>query len=172
MIFKIVSRFIIIGGILLFSQLPVFVDQYMLRLDGHLAESNRQVAAFQEGASIGGKTLEQYIKKFIDQSDPDFKNQGIIMQQTVERNRFLAIASAALHSANPLLRPALFVRYVDSQVCADAWKSFAPGLSWTKDVALWALIGLVVGWTVSMALFGLWQLLFRTAKPPSTGEKG
>ena len=45
MIQRFVSRIFIIGCVLIFLQLPVFVDQYAIRLEGHLSESRRQIAA-------------------------------------------------------------------------------------------------------------------------------
>ena len=171
MIARVLSRLFVVIFVLLFSQLPVFVDQYVIRLEGHLAESSRQIAAITEAASLGGKTLNAYITKFLEQSDADFKAQGTVMRDAVERNLFLSTACEALHSQNPLLRPVVFVRYVDTHVFADAWKSFAPGLTLTLDVGVWALIGLVIGWVLLMALRGLWQSLVRPSSPPSVEQK-
>lgn len=154
MIAKVLSRIFVIAIILLFSQLPVFVDQYEIRLEGHLAESNRQIEAFRTAAAVGGKSLEQYILKFLDQSDTDFKAQGNLMQEAVERNRFLINACEALNKANPLARPVVFIRYVDNQVLKDAWKSFLPGLSLNVNVVVWASIGCIVGLIVLFALKG------------------
>ena len=171
MIAKVLSRLLILFFVLLSSQLPVFVDQYVLRLEGHLAESNRQIVSFQEAASMSSKTLNAYISKFLEQPDVDFKNQGKIMQDAVERNLFLSSARDALYSANPLIRPIVFVRYVDSHIVADAWKSFAVGISFTLDVGVWALIGLIMGWIFLMALSGLWHSFTQTSKEPSSQEK-
>ncbi len=167
-----ISRLFVCIVLLAFSQLPVFVDQYMIRLDGHLAESNRQVAAFQEAASVGGRTLDEYIAKFLEQVDRDFVVQGTLMQAAVERNRFLAAASSALHAATPLVRPAVCIRYVDSLIVVDAWNSFAPGVALTLDVGLWALIGLVVGWILVLAFRGLWHSISRRAEAPPPANKG
>jgi hypothetical protein len=156
MIVKVFSRVFVVFCILLFSQLPVFVDQYELRLEGHLAESNRQKEAFQTAAAVGGKTLDQYISKFLEQSDADFKIQGKLMEDAVERNLFLARSSEALRAANPLLRPIVFIRYVDNKVLHDAWKSFTPGLSLNENVGVWAMIGLIFGWCLLMSLKGAW----------------
>lgn len=168
MIAKILSRLCVLVFVLLFAQLPVFVEQYILRLEGHLAESNRHISAFQESASISKKTLNEYISKFLVQEDADFKNQGNIMQAAVERNQFLSTSRDALRSANPLFRPALFARYVDTSIVHDAWKTFAVGISLTLDVGVWALIGLVFGWLVVMAFKGLFT---RKQKEPSLPEK-
>jgi hypothetical protein len=131
-------------------QLPIFVDQYLLRLEGHFAESQRQIEALTEAAHIGGKTLDQYIAKFKAQNDKDFQNQGVYMQRAVDRNRFLEGACVALQEAGPFSRPFVFIRYVDSEVVADAWNTFTPGFSPTLHVALFGAIGWLLGWTVSI----------------------
>jgi hypothetical protein len=159
MIAKWVTRLFIVFFILLFSQLPVFVDQYEIRLQGHLAESMRQIEAFQTAAAAGGKTLDQYIEKFLEQPDADFTAQGKLMKEAVDRNRLLARATEALRTANPFLRPIVFIRYVDNQVLTDAWKSFTPGLSLTLNVCLWAGIGLIVGGCSLLALRSIWGWL-------------
>ena len=148
------SRIFIIGCVLIFLQLPVFVDQYAIRLEGHLSESRRQIAAFSEAASVGGKTLDQYISKFSEQTDGDFQAQGTLMQRAVERNQFLARACTALREAKPFFRPIVFIQYVDADVLSDAWKSFAPGFSLTLNVALFGFIGWVFGWLVVLVFRG------------------
>ena len=163
MISKVLSRIFVIFFVLLFSQLPLFIEQYIIRLEGHLAESNHQIMIFQEAASANKKSLNEYISKFLEQTDSDFKAQGTIMQNAITRNQFLASAQKSLRSANPLLRPVIFIKYVDSAIAADAWKTFTLSLSLTFDVGVWALIGLVVGWVCLLALRGLWQ---RPQSPP------
>ena len=155
MIAKVVSRVFLAFFIILFSQLPVFVDQYEIRLQGHVAESLRQIQAFQTAAAMSGKTLPQYISKFAEQADPDFKSQGKLMEDAVERNLSLTRASEALKVANLFIRPVVFIRYVDTQVLADAWKSFTPGLSFDLNMALWAGTGFLFGWLLLMALKGV-----------------
>lgn len=143
----------------LFAQFPVFVDQYIMRLEGHLAESRRQIEAFTEAASAGGKTLDQYITKFLGQSDADFLAQGKVMRTAVNRNQFLTSACEALQSANPIIRPAVFVRYVDSTLLVETWNGFTPGLLITINLAVWALIGFVCGWLLLSSLRGFWNVL-------------
>ena len=158
---KIVTRLFVLLCVVLFAQLPLFVEQYMLRLEGHRAESRRQIEAFSEAASAGGKTLDQYIAKFLAQKDTDFAAQGQVMKQAVVRNQFLESASEALAAANPLMRPVVFVRYVDTQVLADAWESFSPGFLLTLNFGVWAGIGFVMGCLLLLALRGVWNWLLK-----------
>ena len=136
----------------LFAQAPVFVDQYLMRLEGHLAESHLQIDAYARAAADGNKSLDQYIQKFLEQWDADFLAQGRIMRSAVNRNAFLTSACEALRSANPLVRPIVFVRYLDREILAETWSGFMPGLLLDTNLVLWALVGFVFGGT---ALYGL-----------------
>ena len=142
-----------------FAQVPVFVDQYLMRLEGHLVESRHHVDAFTDAAAAGGKTLDQYIAKFLEQSDTDFLAQGDLMQAAVARNKFLAEACEALQSASPIIRPIVFVRYLDQEILAETWNGFEPGLLITTNLVVWASIGFVFGWLLLSSMSGFWNVL-------------
>ena len=143
----------------LFAQVPVFVDQYLMRLEGRLAENLLQVDAYIKVAKDGKKTLDQYIAKFLAQPDTDFSAQGKVMQATVSRKAFLEEACEALRSSSPLVRPIVFVRYLDGQTFADTWNGFTPGLLVDTNLVVWALIGFASGWAMLYAFSGFWNLL-------------
>ena len=156
---KIVRWLFVLLCTALFAQFPIFVDQYLMRLEGHLAESSHQIDAFTQAAFAGGKSLDQYITKFLAQSDPDFLAQGRVMQAAVGRHHFLTSACAALQSANPFVRPVVFVRYVDRTLLAETWDGFTPGLLITLNLALWAFIGFVCGWLLLSSFCGFWGVV-------------
>lgn len=156
---KILRWLFVLLCVVLFAQFPVFVDQYLMRLEGHLAESSHQIDAFTQAAFVGGKTLDQYITKFLEQSDPDFFSQGKVMQSAVNRHQFLTTACVALQSANPLVRPIVFVRYVDRTLLAETWDGFTPGLLITLNLAVWAFIGFICGWLSLSSVRGFWSVL-------------
>ena len=143
----------------LFAQVPVFVDQYLMRLEGRLAENRLQVDAYTKAAKDGKKTLDQYIAKFLVQTDADFSAQGTVMQAAVSRKAFLEEACEALQLSSPLVRPLVFVRYLDWQTLADTWSGFTPGLLVDMNLVVWAIIGFASGWAALYALFGFWNLL-------------
>ena len=159
MIQKVVSRLFIVAIACVFLQIPFFVEQYAVRLEGHQAESQRQIAAFTEAAAAGGKTLDLYTAKFLEQQDQDFRSQGMVMQKAIERHQFLTRACDALHNAGPFLKPFVFVRYFDSEVVADAWKGFTPGFSLSLSVVVFGVIGLIVGWGITVVTRNLWSSL-------------
>ena len=143
----------------LFAQIPVFVDQYLMRLEGHLAESYLQINAYTKAALAGNKTLDQYIAKFLEQADADFLAQGRVMRAAVDRNAFLASSCEALQAANPLIRPLVCVRYLDREILADTWNGFTPGLLVDINLAVWAFIGFVIGCLLFYSIVGLFGVL-------------
>jgi hypothetical protein len=156
---KILCWLVVVLCTVFFAQVPVFVDQYLMRLEGHLAESHHQIDAFTEAAAAGGKSLDQYISKFLEQSDADFLAQGKLMRIAVDRNNFLASACTALQSANPIFRPVVFVRYLDREILTDTWDGFEPGLLISTNLAVWSLIGFVFGWLLLSSIIGFWNVL-------------
>ena len=143
----------------LFAQIPVFVDQYLMRLEGHVAESRLQIDAYTKAALAGKKTLDQYILKFLEQTDADFLSQGRVMKKAVDRNAFLESSCEALQAANPLIRPLVCARYLDREIIADTWNGFTPGLLVDTNLAVWAFIGFVSGWLLLYAIAGLFGVV-------------
>ena len=150
-----ISQLFAIACAIVFFQLPIFVDQYLIRLEGHYAESQRLIAALTEAAHMGGKSLDQYIAKFEAQKDKDFQVQGQLMGKAVERNLFLERSCAALRSSGPFSRPVVFLRCIDSQVLSDAWHSFIPGFSLTLHVAVFGVAGWLFGWAIILTFGAL-----------------
>jgi hypothetical protein len=132
-------------GMLFFSQIPLFVDQYAIRLEGHVSECNRLVETYRQAAKDGNKNLNDYIEKFVTSSDSDFEREGSLIKAVVTRAEFLQNASLSLRETTPVLRPFAFVRYADEKVAQDAWKSFALGFSFTVEGIAWCAFGAIFG---------------------------
>jgi hypothetical protein len=153
-----------LGGIVVFSQIPLFVDQYGFRLEGHLAECRQMVENYKKSAKDGGKSLGEYVEKFISSEDDDFKREGALMQGLIKRHEMLEEASLALQQASGVVRPFVFVRHADEQVVTDAWHGYKPGVSFTVEGLVWALCGGVIGVLFVYSIRGL----FSKKSPPST----
>ncbi len=132
-------------GILIFSQMPLFVDQYAIRLEGHVSECNRQIEAYKLAAKEGDKTLDEYANKFLSSLDSDFQREGALIKANFVRAEFLHKASLSLKESSLVFRPFVFVRYADEKVAQDAWKSFAPGFSFTVEGVAWSAFGAIFG---------------------------
>lgn len=137
--------------VLLFCQFPLFIEQYEMRLSGHLQESSKLIQDLEKNAAATNKSLQGYIQKFLQQDDPDFASSGATMQKSVQRYENLTKAYAALHDASLFKRPFVFLAYLQSDIFRESLHEFTPGFSITLETLLYGIIGFFV-W---MALFQL-----------------
>lgn len=139
------DRLFIIMGVLIFSQFPLFMQQYEMRLSGHVAESARFIAELQVKASSAKKTLPEYIQKFLTQKDADFADHGRLLENTVDRHLVLAQAATSLEKASIMTKPFIFVSCLQLDVFQESLHGFAPGLSFTLETFIYAFMGLLLG---------------------------
>jgi hypothetical protein len=145
LITKTIDRCFAVGGSILFCQLPLLMQQYIQMLSGHLAEARHQLNLLQNTASLGNKTVQEYIQKFLGQSDLDFVNQGKLMQSMQSRYEDLSQAYGAIQESSVWMKPFVFASHIDTAVFWDTVKGFSPGISMNLETVIYALIGLVVG---------------------------
>jgi hypothetical protein len=140
-----IDRIFAVAGALAFSQIPLFMQQYQLHLSGHVAELQMQVQAMRNSAALTGKSLEQYIMKFLNSSDLDFKNQGDLMRAMIQRYENLAEGYNALQNATAYAKPFLFIQYFDRDIAQATWPAFQMGFSFNLEGAAYVLMGIVFG---------------------------
>jgi hypothetical protein len=146
-IYTAIDRFIVVLFVFLFSQLPLFMYDYEIRLSGHVSESKRFLNELQLNAQSADKTLTEYIQKFIQQRDSDFSSHGNLLKRTVDRHNDLSAALTALLNATIFTKPFLFVRHLQMDIFYETIKSFQAGFSFTIETIFYSLMGL---------LFGMW----------------
>lgn len=142
---KYLRRCLIISLIIVFCQLPVFVDEYSKHLEGHVSEAKRAVEQLQKAAEQSRKTLDEYIEKFEKNDDSDVASQGSIMRGTQNRYEFLKKASLSIRETNIFVRPIIFTWYMDHEIMIETVHSFSPGLLFTKEMVAWGVIGWFLG---------------------------
>lgn len=145
-----IDRIFAVAGALALSQFPLFMQQYQQHLSGRVAELQMQVQAMRNAAALTGKSLQQYVMKFLQNGDADFKNQGAIMNSMVERYNHLTEGYNALHDSSIFSKPVMFIRYFDWDIAQSTWQSFEIGFSFSLEVFIYAALGIVVG------LFAYW----------------
>lgn len=145
-----ITRAVIILTALLFSQFPAFENSYSQRLAGHLDELRYQVELMQEVAKRSGKTLDEFIGKFIASSDEDFQRQGQLMHG--EKVRLIAMENAVFNfeNASPFTRPFVFALNTDPVIVKAAFKQFRVSLPLTLEGLIWAVIGAFVGYLIML----------------------
>lgn len=142
---KILERIVISLCVILCMQLPFFITQYTHQLRGHIDELKWQVEQMGMSASFSGKTLDEYISKFIKNFDPDFANQGIMMRSIVHRYEKLSHACMQLKNSSIFTRPFVFFRYVQLDIFSATFKDFKMGISFTLESIVFGLIGIFIG---------------------------
>lgn len=145
-LFTLLDRICVVLGAFLFSQIPLFMQQYRHQLTGHVAELYFQVGLMQQAAQRSGKTLEQYIQKFIQSSDADFIYQGEIMSAMVTRLQALSDGLVAMNHASVLTRPLEFLRHYQGDIVKSTFETFEMGIPFTYEGLVYALAGIVVGY--------------------------
>lgn len=142
---KILERIVISLCVILCMQLPFFITQYTHQLRGHIDELKWQVEQMTMAASSSGKNLDQYISKFVHNSDPDFANQGLMMRTVMQRFEKLSDAWMQLKNSSAFTRPFVFFRYVQSDIFSATFQDFKMGISFTFESIVFGLIGILIG---------------------------
>lgn len=152
---EITDRIFVVGGALLFSQLPLYMQQYEQRLAGHIDELRYQLDAIRKLALQSGKTLDQYIDKFISNADADFSSHGTFIHAMQLRFVKLSDALSQLNEASVFRKPFAFFRHFDLSMGKASLYDFKPGLLLTVEGICYAVLGMAAGY----ALFKLLKFL-------------
>lgn len=154
-----IDRIFAVIGALTFSQFPLFLQQYQQHLYGHVAELQMQVQAMKNAASATGKSLQQYVVKFLNSGDQDFQHQGELINSMIQRYQKLQEGYQALHEAPLYSKPIMFLKYFDWEIAQSTWKSFEVGFSFNIEGIIYAFAGIVCGlfcyWLIRKGLKGL-----------------
>lgn len=154
---KLLSRLLLLCGALLFLQLPLFIHQYKMELVGHVAELRWQVDQMHTIALKGGKNLEQYIDKFLHQSDMDIAHQGALMERTLKRFHRLSRLLAAFESSSTLTRPWVFLSSFQWEIAKSTLHAFSPGIPFSLEGLIYALLGAGLGALLYRLLAIIWH---------------
>jgi hypothetical protein len=151
-----IDRCFALFGAIAFCQLPALIAQYVLLLSGHLSECKREVTGLELVAQKTGKTLQEYIRTFMESEAQDIRLLGGWMQDLLTRLNELSESYRVLSEASVWTKPFVFLRHVDSTLFKETWSQFSPGLPLTLEGLLYALVGMFLG----IGLFYLLKKLF------------
>jgi hypothetical protein len=142
---KMLERIAVSLCAILCMQFPFFITQYTHQLRGHIDELKWQVEQMEMAASVSGKNLDQYISKFINNSDRDFANQGRIMRSLKHRFEQLYHAWLQLKNSSTLTRPFVFFSYLQFDIFSATFNQFKMGIAFTLESIVFGLIGIFIG---------------------------
>ncbi|CUI16805.1 conserved hypothetical protein [Candidatus Protochlamydia naegleriophila] len=143
---RILDRLFVVMGAFIGSQIPEFMQQYTQRLAGHVSELNHLLDGLRQVAANSGKTLEEYIHKFVINGDPDFVRQGEFMQGMVSRWQELSQALTHLTESSFLGRPFVFFTELNYPIAKAAFAAYQPGLNLTLEGLSYTGIGILTGY--------------------------
>jgi len=155
------DRLFVVVGALTLVQAPLYMHEYSQRLAGHVSELHYQLGKTQHAAEQSGKTLEQYIQKFIGSSDLDFSLQGKIMHAMVQRSQNLSDSLNAIENASVLSRPFVFLAHVDLDIAKGTLAAFHVGIPLTIEGIIYALLGIAMGYCLYRIFHRIIRGLFR-----------
>ena len=160
---RLTDRILCVVGAVLFSQGPEFMQQYLQRLGGHLAEARRQLAAFQKTADQAGLSLDRFIVQTSANPDGAVARLGGVMSESMERVSFLEAAHDALLHATPWERPFVFLRHLDPIIAQATTAVYQPAVPTTVEGLVYAFAGMLI--ILAVYHLGLKRLLRIFTRP-------
>ena len=134
-------------------QLPVYYDQYLQTLGGARQEASLRYQELLREAQALQLTVEAFVVRHEQNSDPVFQASGRIHRSTLARYLRLNTAWQALSAAAVVQKPAMLLRFHDPDVAAGL--RFSPGLLLTPEAGAYALAGIVLAWLLTTLLGAL-----------------
>lgn len=148
------------------SQLPKFIGDYRQYLSGQLDQANTDLALFQAIADrFHGGSLTALIQRHLNSTDPTFIAEGAAIQELADQVTRLTESITGLQGNLPQ-QIASLIRYADPDTATASWALFQPGLVFTPEALLCALI---TGLVFSLPAFGLLPLFRRPARMKKAG---
>lgn len=159
-IFKMIDRCAAVAGAFIFCQVPAFMQQYTHILFGHVQECKRLHATLEVHASLGNKSVSEYIKKFLTQQDPDFVQQGKMLLGIQERYNELTVTYANLTGAPIWKKPFVFFSSLDMAIVEETFSKFVVSLTLSVETAIFAFMGIVVAMGLLRLVYWCCRFLF------------
>lgn len=139
------DRLFMLIGVCIGSQFPVFMEQYMLHIKGHLEELTYLIKQIEKSAQLTQKTLSQYIDKFLMNTDLDISRHGQFMDEMVHRSNTFHKAWLEWNESSVWLRPFYFIKNLQKTIFESTWNDFQPGLSFNLESLIFSFCGAIVG---------------------------
>ena len=163
------DRALAIVGSITLAQFPQFYAQYLQRLGGHLDEARRIVSEYSKAAKSFNLTLQEFIKIHLTANNPVVQSTGTIIENSLNRLADLEKSFQALKGGSLCNRWWIFLKNMDPAIFRQTCSDYTPGLSFTVESLIYALIGLLITWGIYQGIKGLIIMLFyKFTHPKST----
>ena len=152
----------VLGGAIIGSQIPTFVDAYGQRLGGALDEAYATLASFERAAASADLTFEDYRRRLNASEDLAFRKTGEAVDRLAERVVVLRELQEVLAQAGPWSRPWVVAKSHDRIILERAYEQWRPSL--TIDLR-WGAVGLGLCWLMHAGVAGAAGLISRPRRP-------
>ena len=151
--YRFVDRLVFAVGVLLFLQLPNFVDHYTQRLGGFYDAERQHMERYREIAErhFDGE-MQKLLDAFEDSNVTPMKETGRELERTSERLKELEKGIDILENASFLRKIGYLVVNIDLNIARGTLKAYSPGMPLTKEGLISGLIG---GVLISLLFNGL-----------------
>lgn len=149
------------AGLVAFSQLPEFAQQYAQRLGGAISELRVIVTDFDRDAANSQLTREDALDQMLGSPTKFARDRGASMNRTITRYYLLARQKTGMEEADPLMRPLLMLQTPDANLVEGTWHDFRPGLQITTTGAVYAGIGALFGLALARLVVASLQTCWR-----------
>lgn len=143
---RIVRWLCLLLGVVSFSQLPEFTQQYRQRLSGATEALAVEVARFDADAARQGLSRNAALERYSDSNDPFVSDRGISVSAMVERHERLEIQDQRLSEADPLVRGLVLLTSMDFRLTAQTAAIYRPAVPILQEGLLYGGLGAVIGW--------------------------
>ena len=131
---------------LVFWQVPEFVQQYVQRLGGAIAELERVVGHFDEDSRRSGYDRSAALKLMISNPERLIRDQAVRMRENIARLNRLRQHQEALKDGGALSRLGAFARNFDPPLVGQTFDNYKPALSMTIEGFLFAIAGFLISY--------------------------
>lgn len=138
------DRTISAAGALVFAQLPAFIVQYQQRLGGHVDELGRLIARYKSYASVNDRTLEEYINIHLQSNIKEVVSTGQLMTENLSRFNELSTSLKQITDSTGITKLFMFLKNLDLEIYRGTMKNFVPGITFSRDAVLYAIIGIII----------------------------
>lgn len=145
----------------LFSQIPVYMNQYTHVLTGAHQEAETTYLELEAQAAKYSQTVEAFLYELSQNENPKVKDHAEVSLSTVERYLDYDKALKSLQKSNIFTRPFKFIQHYDKRIHTAL--NFTPGMLLNWEGFSYGFVGIVVG----MLLIGLFMKLFPKKKTES-----
>jgi hypothetical protein len=139
------DRICVVAGALLASQVPGYISHYVQRLNGHVAEAQKNIASWQEIANrMTSGSLRLLISRYELSDLPEAVAAGEKCSADLVRLQTMEQALSAIREAPAWGRLFSFLRHMDPDIARAAMREYPLNIPLDFESLAYAAVGIVV----------------------------